>query len=71
MDPPVSPNTVLAYLPNDGVHNNKDNQAEGQIFNIGNPANNYSIKEMAQIVVDEMKKFPCFREKAEKVEFVI
>ena len=53
------------------IINNKDNQAEGQIFNIGNPANNYSIKEMAQIVVDEMKKFPCFREKAEKVEFVI
>ena len=24
---------------------NKDDQAEGQIFNIGNPENNYSIKE--------------------------
>ena len=40
------------------IINNKDNQADGQIFNIGNPDNNYSIKEMAEIVVDEMKKIP-------------
>ena len=53
------------------IINNKDNQADGQIFNIGNPDNNYSIKEMAEIVVDEMKKFPCFKEKAEKVQFVV
>lgn len=50
---------------------NKDDQAEGQIFNIGNPENNYSIKEMAEIVVDEMKKFPEFKDKADKVEFII
>lgn len=50
---------------------NKDNKADGQIFNIGNPDNNYSIKEMAETVVDEMKKFPCFKAQAEKVKFVI
>ena len=50
---------------------NKDNKADGQVFNIGNPSNNYSIKEMAEIVVDEMKKIPAFKECAEKVKFVI
>ncbi len=50
---------------------NKDNKADKQIFNIGNPDNNYSIKEMAETVVDEMKKFPCFKAKAEAVKFNI
>ncbi|MDD4159548.1 MAG: bifunctional UDP-4-keto-pentose/UDP-xylose synthase [Synergistaceae bacterium] len=45
---------------------NKENKANGQIFNIGNPDNNYSIKELAEMLLDEMKKFPVYREKAEK-----
>ncbi|MDO4218562.1 MAG: bifunctional UDP-4-keto-pentose/UDP-xylose synthase [Synergistaceae bacterium] len=42
----------------------KNNNANGEIFNIGNPSNNYSIKEMAEIIIDEAKKFPCFAEAA-------
>lgn len=43
----------------------KDGKADGQIFNLGNSANNYSVRELAEIIIDEMKKFPCWREKAE------
>ena len=42
----------------------KNNNANGEIFNIGNPANNYSIKEMAEMIIEEAKKFPCFAEAA-------
>lgn len=42
----------------------KNNNANGEIFNIGNPSNNYSIKEMAEIIIDEAKNFPCFAEAA-------
>lgn len=44
---------------------NTGGRATGEIFNIGNPANNYSIKEMAEMLITEMKSFPIFREKAE------
>lgn len=49
---------------------NENGQADHQVFNIGNPDNNYSIREMAEIIVDEMKKFPKFKAKAEAVKFV-
>jgi nucleoside-diphosphate-sugar epimerase len=44
---------------------NKDGRAADEIFNIGNPYNNYSIKEMAEMLIDEMKKIPAFKEKAD------
>ncbi len=44
---------------------NRTGKASGEIFNIGNPYNNYSIKELAEMLIDGMKKFPAFREKAE------
>ena len=46
---------------------NKNGKARGEIFNIGNPNNNYSIRELAELLVDETKKFPKFRAKAEAV----
>ncbi|MEG1641596.1 MAG: bifunctional UDP-4-keto-pentose/UDP-xylose synthase [Synergistaceae bacterium] len=48
------------------VMENKDGKAKSEIFNIGNPANNYSIKELAEMIIEEMKKFPCYKEKADK-----
>lgn len=45
---------------------NKNNAASGQIFNIGNPHNNYSIKEMAEMLIEEMKTFPEFKDRADK-----
>ena len=50
---------------------NNGSRAEGQIFNIGSPYNNYSIRELAQMLIDEMKKFPIYRDKAEKAELEI
>ncbi len=50
---------------------NKTGLAADEIFNIGNPANNYSIKEMAELLIDEAKKFPAFREAAENTELEI
>ena len=44
---------------------NKTKKADGEIFNIGNPANNHSVKELAALLIDEAKKFPKFREAAE------
>ncbi len=42
-----------------------DEQASnGKIFNIGNPGNNASIKELAHLVIDIMKEIPAFAEAA-------
>lgn len=45
--------------------------AGGRIFNIGNPANNVSIKELAYLVIDVMKTVPSFREAAEKASVAV
>ena len=45
--------------------------ADGRIFNIGNPANNVSIKELAYLVIDVMKTIPSFREAAEKAAVTV
>jgi nucleoside-diphosphate-sugar epimerase len=37
---------------------NKDDCANGRIFNIGNPDNNYSIKELAETLVRLVKTYP-------------
>ena len=50
---------------------NKNKKADGEIFNIGNPANNHSVKELAELLIDEAKKFPKFREAAEATELDI
>ena len=43
---------------------NENGNADNRIFNIGNPNNNYSIRELTEIIIDEMKTFPSFRAKA-------
>ena len=50
---------------------NEKNEADNRIFNIGNPNNNYSIRELTEIIIDEMKAFPSFKEKAENAKLVI
>ncbi len=49
---------------------NKDNKANGEIFNIGNPHNHYSIREMAEMIIAEMKTYPEFATQANKVKLV-
>ncbi|MDO4988014.1 MAG: bifunctional UDP-4-keto-pentose/UDP-xylose synthase [Synergistes sp.] len=47
------------------VIENKDNRADCETFNIGAPQNNYSIKELAEILLEEAKKIKKFAADAE------
>lgn len=47
-----------------------DSEANRRVFNIGNPENNYSIKELAEMTLEEIKKFPAYAEKANKCKIV-
>jgi len=43
---------------------NKDGVATGKIYNIGNPANNYSVRELATMMLDLALTFPEYRDSA-------
>jgi nucleoside-diphosphate-sugar epimerase len=49
---------------------NKDGCAEGRIFNIGNPANDVSIKELADLILGLAKEYPRYAEQAAKLKIV-
>ena len=49
---------------------NRDGCADGKIFNIGNPANDLSVKELAHKLRDMVAEFPLYREKAERCRIV-
>jgi nucleoside-diphosphate-sugar epimerase len=55
---------LLAIIANEGGN------ADGEIFNIGNPSNNCSIKELAVMLKDEMKRIPAFAERAARAKFI-
>jgi nucleoside-diphosphate-sugar epimerase len=61
---------------NDGVDallriiENKDGCASRRIFNIGNPANNVSVANLATIIVEAFKEYPEYREHAEQAKVV-
>lgn len=46
---------------------NEDGCAEGRIFNIGNPANDLSIKDLAHLIIDLVKTFPNYQAQAEQI----
>lgn len=48
----------------------RDKEAYQRIFNIGNPANEYSIRELAEMVVETMKRYPKYRELAENTKII-
>ena len=52
------------------IIDNKDNQASGKIFNIGNPANDLSIKELAEMIISLVKDYPDHRALAEKTRLI-
>ena len=52
------------------VIRNEKGRADCEVFNIGNPANNYSVRETAELLLDEAKNFPQFREAAENTKLV-
>jgi len=47
---------------------NKDGKASGQIYNIGNPSNNFSIRELAQMMLDLAHAYPEYQLNADKVK---
>lgn len=49
---------------------NENGTADGQIFNIGNPKNNVSIRELAETLKRVVTGFPEFREKALKAKIL-
>jgi nucleoside-diphosphate-sugar epimerase len=49
---------------------NENNVATGQIYNVGNPRNNYSVRELATMMLDLAKSYPEYRESAAKVKLV-
>lgn len=52
------------------IMENKGGKANGKIYNIGNPANDLSIRELAEIMLEIAREIPEYREGAEKVEIV-
>lgn len=49
---------------------NNDGCADGGIFNIGNPANDLSVKELAHKLRDMVKEYPQYLDRAEKCQIV-
>ncbi|WP_052234281.1 bifunctional UDP-4-keto-pentose/UDP-xylose synthase [Massilia sp. WF1] len=49
---------------------NKDGKASGKIYNIGNPSNNYSIRELAHMMLELAADYPEYRETAKQVALV-
>src|SRR3954467_8764198 len=49
---------------------NKDGVASGQIYNVGNPANNYSVRELATMMLELSKSYPEYRDSAAKVKLL-
>jgi len=49
---------------------NEGGIATGKIYNIGNPANNCSVEEVARMMLDLALTYPEYRDKAKEVELV-
>jgi len=49
---------------------NRNGIASSKIYNIGNPANNYSVRELATMMLDLAREYPEYRETAAAVRIV-
>jgi nucleoside-diphosphate-sugar epimerase len=49
---------------------NKDGVASGQIYNIGNPKNNFSVRELAAMMLSLAKEYPEYKKSAAKVKII-
>jgi len=49
---------------------NRDGVATGQIYNIGNPANNWSVRDLAQKMVELARTYPEYADNASRVTLV-
>jgi len=49
---------------------NRNGIATGKIYNVGNPRNNYSVRELAQMMIDLALEYPEYRAQARQVRMV-
>jgi nucleoside-diphosphate-sugar epimerase len=49
---------------------NREGCASQKIFNIGNPQNNISVRDLAELLLSEVKKYPQYAEKAAQVHLL-
>ena len=49
---------------------NRDGVATGKIYNIGNPANNWSVRDLAQKMVELARTYPEYAENASRVTLI-
>jgi nucleoside-diphosphate-sugar epimerase len=49
---------------------NKDGAADGRIFNVGNPRNDVSVRELAERLIAAVRRYPKYAPLAEKVKIV-
>jgi nucleoside-diphosphate-sugar epimerase len=49
---------------------NKNGIANSKIYNIGNPKNNYSVRDLATMMLDLAKQFPEYADTAAQVKIV-
>jgi len=49
---------------------NRAGVASGKIYNVGNPRNNYSVHELAQMMIDLALEYPEYRDSAKRVKMV-
>ncbi|GAB3628517.1 bifunctional UDP-4-keto-pentose/UDP-xylose synthase [Pandoraea terrae] len=52
------------------IIDNKNDIASGKIYNIGNPKNNFSVRELANMMLKLASEFPEYAESAKKVQLV-
>ena len=50
---------------------NKKGVASGKIYNIGNPKNNHSIRDVAELMLELAPQYPYFRDNLDKVKIVV
>jgi nucleoside-diphosphate-sugar epimerase len=49
---------------------NRDGIASGKIYNIGNPRNNFSVRELASMMIDLALTYPEYQNQAKQVKTV-
>ena len=49
---------------------NRNGIATGKIYNVGNPLNNYSVRELAQMMIDLALEYPEYQAQAKQVKMV-
>jgi nucleoside-diphosphate-sugar epimerase len=52
------------------IIDNKDGVASGRIYNVGNPRNNYSVRELAEMMLALARTYPEYKKNAAKVKLV-